>query len=90
MTLYGPPSGPATVPAELELSPQLIVAVKSLSVPVELWSVNPAVGPLYVCSTNEGIKHTSKPFMSVQFHPEAAPGPVDTEWVFDYFLEQCA
>ncbi len=38
--------------------------------------------------TNEGIKHESKPFMSVQFHPEAAPGPVDTEWVFDYFLEQ--
>ncbi|QBD83450.1 carbamoyl-phosphate synthase (glutamine-hydrolyzing) small subunit [Ktedonosporobacter rubrisoli] len=38
--------------------------------------------------TNEGIKHISKPFMSVQFHPEAAPGPVDTEWVFDYFLEK--
>jgi carbamoyl-phosphate synthase small subunit len=38
--------------------------------------------------TNEGIKHTSKPFMSVQFHPEAAPGPVDTEWLFDYFVER--
>jgi carbamoyl-phosphate synthase small subunit len=38
--------------------------------------------------SNEGIKHISKPFMSVQFHPEAAPGPVDTEWVFDYFVEQ--
>jgi carbamoyl-phosphate synthase small subunit len=38
--------------------------------------------------SNEGIKHNSLPFMSVQFHPEAAPGPVDTEWVFDYFLEQ--
>jgi carbamoyl-phosphate synthase small subunit len=38
--------------------------------------------------SNEGIKHTSKPFMSVQFHPEAAPGPVDTEWIFDYFVEQ--
>jgi carbamoyl-phosphate synthase small subunit len=38
-------------------------------------------------SSNEGIKHTSKPFMSVQFHPEAAPGPVDTEWIFDYFVE---
>jgi carbamoyl-phosphate synthase small subunit len=37
--------------------------------------------------TNEGIKHVSKPFMSVQFHPEAAPGPVDTEWIFDYFME---
>lgn len=38
--------------------------------------------------SNEGIKHTSKPFMSVQFHPEAAPGPVDTEWIFDYFIEK--
>lgn len=38
--------------------------------------------------SNEGIKHTSLPFMSVQFHPEANPGPLDTEWIFDYFLEK--
>lgn len=38
--------------------------------------------------TNEGIIHKSLPFMSVQFHPEAAPGPVDTEWIFDEFLER--
>ncbi len=38
--------------------------------------------------TNEGIIHKNLPFMSVQFHPEATPGPVDTEWVFDYFLEK--
>lgn len=37
-------------------------------------------------STNEGIRHVSKPFMSVQFHPEAAPGPVDTEILFDDFI----
>lgn len=37
--------------------------------------------------TNEGIIHTSLPFMSVQFHPEAAPGPVDTTWLFDYFIK---
>ncbi len=37
-------------------------------------------------NTNEGIKHKTKPFMSVQFHPEAAPGPVDTEFLFDEFL----
>jgi len=37
--------------------------------------------------TNEGIIHKSLPFMSVQFHPEAAPGPVDTTWVFDIFLK---
>jgi carbamoyl-phosphate synthase small subunit len=38
--------------------------------------------------TNEGVIHTKKPFMSVQFHPEAYPGPTDTNWVFDYFLER--
>ena len=38
--------------------------------------------------SNEGITHNTLPFMSVQFHPEANPGPVDTEWIFDYFLER--
>lgn len=38
--------------------------------------------------TNEGIIHTKYPFMSVQFHPESFPGPLDTEWIFDYFLEK--
>lgn len=37
--------------------------------------------------SNEGIKHESKPFMAVQFHPEASPGPTDTEFLFDEFLE---
>lgn len=36
--------------------------------------------------TNEGIKHNSKPFFSVQFHPEATPGPMDTEFLFDRFI----
>lgn len=36
--------------------------------------------------TNEGIRHSTKPFMSVQFHPEASPGPVDTAFLFDDFL----
>jgi carbamoyl-phosphate synthase small subunit len=36
--------------------------------------------------TNEGIKHISKPFFGAQFHPEASPGPDDTEFVFDLFV----
>ena len=35
--------------------------------------------------TNEGIRHRTKPFMSVQFHPEASPGPLDTGFLFDEF-----
>ncbi len=38
--------------------------------------------------TNEGIVHEKLPFMSVQFHPEATPGPTDTKWIFDKFLEK--
>lgn len=37
--------------------------------------------------TNEGIKHKTKPFFSTQFHPEATSGPVDTEFLFDDFME---
>lgn len=38
--------------------------------------------------TNEGIRHTSKPFFSAQFHPEASSGPVDTEFFFDDFISR--
>jgi len=37
--------------------------------------------------SNEGMKHEKLPFRSVQFHPEAAPGPVDTGFIFDEFLK---
>ncbi|TVR70606.1 MAG: carbamoyl-phosphate synthase (glutamine-hydrolyzing) small subunit [Marinilabiliales bacterium] len=36
-------------------------------------------------NTNEGIKHKKKPFFSTQFHPEAASGPTDTDFLFDEF-----
>ena len=39
--------------------------------------------------TNEGIRHGTKPFFSVQFHPEASSGPVDTEFLFDEFISLC-
>ena len=37
--------------------------------------------------TNEGLAHETLPIMSVQFHPEAASGPHDTQHVFDRFAE---
>ncbi|BGP21771.1 carbamoyl-phosphate synthase / aspartate carbamoyltransferase [Rhodotorula toruloides] len=37
-------------------------------------------------SSNEGIYSTERPYFSVQFHPESAPGPRDTEFLFDTFI----
>lgn len=37
--------------------------------------------------SNEGIKHKNKPIFSVQYHPEAAPGPEDSKYLFDEFVK---
>jgi carbamoyl-phosphate synthase small subunit len=37
--------------------------------------------------TNEGMRHRSLPLFSVQYHPEASPGPHDSRYLFDQFLE---
>jgi len=56
--------------------------MKSLSNDWEEWFVNAND------NTNEGIKHKSKPFMSVQFHPEASPGPIDSDhYLFNEFVK---
>ena len=38
-------------------------------------------------NTVEGIKHEELPIIGVQYHPEAGPGPKDTDYHFDNFLE---
>lgn len=37
--------------------------------------------------TIEGLKHSKYPAFSVQYHPEAAPGPLDSSYLFDQFLD---
>ncbi len=57
-------------------------AVHSDSLPLDWreWFINDNDG------TNEGLLHISKPFFAAQFHPEASPGPDDTEFIFDMFI----
>ena len=46
--------------------------------------------PLFVNmndGSNEGIRHKTNPWFSAQFHPEAASGPTDTEFLFDEFAK---
>ncbi len=56
---------------------------KSLPRDWEPWFVNLNDG------TNEGIRARFKPVFSVQFHPDACPGPRDTAFLFDEFLRLC-
>ncbi len=57
------------------------VDARSLPPDWQVWFLNANDGSV------EGIRHRSLPFSAVQFHPEAACGPVDTAHLFDGFLE---
>ncbi|CAI8007822.1 Carbamoyl-phosphate synthase small chain [Geodia barretti] len=38
-------------------------------------------------NTVEGLRHKSLPVITIQYHSEASPGPLDNEYMFDRFME---
>lgn len=58
---------------------------------VDMDKMDPAVArPAFVNvndGTNEGIRYVNKNIFTVQFHPEASPGPMDSEYLFDEFIK---
>lgn len=57
------------------------IDTKSLSKDWDIWFTNAND------NTAEGIRHKTLPFRAVQFHPEATPGPVESGYLFDEFLD---
>lgn len=58
---------------------------------VDMESLDPAVAePAFVNvndGTNEGLRYKGKNIFTVQYHPEACPGPLDSGYLFDRFLK---
>ena len=54
-------------------------------------SVDPKIARVRYVNLNdgtvEGVEHIGKPIFTVQYHPEVCPGPMDTSYLFDKFIE---
>lgn len=76
-------------PCALEGSERCFITSQNHGYAVDLSTLPAGLEPWFTNlndGTNEGLRHASRPVMSVQFHPEAMPGPVDTGFLFDEFV----
>ena len=77
-------------PVQLEGTQRAFITSQNHGFAVDNATLSDEWKPLFVNmndGTNEGIRHATNPWFSAQFHPEAASGPTDTEFLFDVFLK---
>ncbi len=70
---------------------QVYISAQNHGYAVDASTLDPAVAEESFVNvndgTNEGVTYKNKPVFTVQFHPEACPGPLDSGWLFDRFIE---
>ena len=77
-------------PVRMVGSNQCFITSQNHGYAVDSTTLPPDWEPLFVNmndGSNEGVKHKTNPWFSAQFHPEACSGPLDTEFLFDKFIE---
>jgi carbamoyl-phosphate synthase small subunit len=75
---------PAGLQRQVEITSQnhgFAIDPESLGADVEITHLN------LNDKTVAGLRHTTLPFFSVQYHPEASPGPHDADYLFDRFID---
>ena len=78
------------IPCTSTISGKCYITSQNHGFAVDVDTLTPGWKPLFVNAndgSNEGIYHTELPYFSVQFHPESTPGPRDTEYLFDVFIQ---
>ena len=70
------------IPHPASRTPARVLRPASLPSDVKITHVNLYDG------TVEGLRHETKPVFCVQYHPEAAPGPHDADYLFRQFLDE--